>query len=131
MYKPLACVAILFVAAASIAAPVSPGNLHVLEAKGGAEEIKAEPTDVIELRIPNPALAKRVHDVDVTTAGDGILAGVANTSDKKPGSDRISIFVGLKGAARSATITYSYKDGDDKEHKGKVTVQVIKKGTDK
>jgi hypothetical protein len=43
-----------------------------------------------------------------------------------PGGDRISIFVGLKSAFRSGTVEYSYKDGDEKEHKCKLTVQVIK-----
>lgn len=127
MHRILGCFALLTLASAVVAAPVTPGELHVVPAKGGDKEIKAQVNDVIEARIPNPALPKRVHDVDVTVGGDGVLAGVVNTKDPKLiGSDRISIFVGLKGAARSATITYSYKDGDGKEHKGKVLIQVTK-----
>ncbi|HLJ98092.1 MAG TPA: hypothetical protein VKU02_33340 [Gemmataceae bacterium] len=101
---------------------------HIVQSKEGDQEVKAQPNDVVEIRIPNPALPKRIHDLDLNTAGDGVLARVVNTSDPKlVGSDRISVFVGLKEAARSATAGYSYTDGEGKEHRGNVIVQVIKK----
>jgi hypothetical protein len=128
MCKLLACFVFLVLVSAVTAAPVHPGTLHVVYAKDGDQEIKAQPKDMVEIRIPNPVGPTRVHDLDVDKEGDGILAGVVNTSDpKEKGSDRISIFVGLEGTARSATVTYSYKDGKEKDHKGRVIIQVIKK----
>jgi hypothetical protein len=132
MHKILASCVLFVVGTAVLAAPKIPGMLHIVRSKDGDQQVKAQPNDMVEIRIPNPTLPKGVHDLDVTTAGDGVLAGVVNTRDPKlVGSDRISIFVGLKGAARSGTVTYSYKDGEEKEHKGKVIIQVIKKEEDK
>jgi hypothetical protein len=128
MSKFLACFVCVGLAASLVGAPVIPGTIHVVQAKDGDQEIKAQPKDVVEVRISNPVLPKRVHDLDVDTGGDGIMAGVVNTRDPKlVGSDRISIFVGLKGSARSATVNYSYKDGGETEHKGKIIIQVIRK----
>ena len=128
MMKALFVSSVLMVAVGAVAAgPIIPGKLHRLEIKGGDAEIKVEPTDVIELRIPNPALAKKVHDVDVKVEGDAIFGGAANTSEPKlVGSDRISIFIGLTPAPKASAVVYSYKDGSGTEHKGKVTIHVIK-----
>jgi len=109
------------------AAPVIPGTVHEVAAPGD-KITRAMPNDVVQIHIPNPALAKTVTDVDVAVSGDTVLAGVANTVNPKGpfGGGRITIFVGLKGEFRSGTVTYSYKDGAGKEHKGKVTIQVTK-----
>ena len=127
MTRLFVCVVVLMAAGALSAAPTVPGKLHVEIAKAGDVEIKVQPTDVIELRIPNPALAKKVRDLDVAAQGDAIFAGAVNTSDPKvPGSGRISLFIGLKSAFRSGTVEFSYKDGNDKEHKGKLIIYVTK-----
>src|SRR5262249_10627771 len=111
--------------------PITPRTLHAVNAKDGDETIEAMPMDMAEIRIPNPALRKRVSGLNVDVEGGASLAGVVNTSDKgKAGSDRISIFVSVKASARSGVVTYSYKDGDGKAHKGKVTIQIIKKKGD-
>jgi len=57
---------------------------------------------------------------------------VVNGSDPKLiGGGWISIIVSLKSAARSGKVAFSYKDGDGKDHKGTVVIQVIKAEKDK
>jgi hypothetical protein len=133
MHKAFASFALLFLATALTAAPVIPGDLHVVEAKDGDQpDVKAQVNEVVEVRINDPVTAKRVSDVNVDVKGDANLAGVVNGHDPKPiGGGWISIIVGLKGAARSGEVKYSYKDGEGKEHEGRVVVQVIKEEKDK
>jgi hypothetical protein len=106
-------------------AQVFPGKLHVVTEC--EKEVKAEPNDMVEIQISNPALPVRVHDLHVEAKADAVLSGVVNTTNGLPGGDRISIFIGLKAAARSGVVEFSYKDGENKEHKCKTVIQVIKK----
>ena len=80
-----------------------PGSLDVVDVHTRTEsyqfdrELEAKVNDVIEVRIPNPAFPIRVHDLEVKTEADAILAGIVeHIRAKKVGSDRISIFVSLE-----------------------------------
>ena len=120
---PIACVSLLIAMTRLDGAQEIPGKLHVVV--DCEKEIKAMPNDMVEIQIPNPALPVRVHDLRVEAKADAVLAGVVDTTNGLPGGDRVSIYIGLKSTARSGTVEYSYKDGDNKEHKCKTIIQVM------
>lgn len=115
---------LLLLATTAYAAKVTPGELRVVDAC--QQDIQAQPTDMIEIRIPNPALPMTVHDLDVDPTGAAVIAGVVHTTNGLPGGDRISIFVNLKSDFRSGTLEYSYKDGTNQQHTCKLNIQIIK-----
>ena len=49
------------------------------------KEIKAKPGDIVEIHIPNPALARRVSDLDVTVTGGSKLAGAVEAERTEGG----------------------------------------------
>src|SRR5271157_441564 len=72
---------------------IVPGTLVVVGVKHGTGDVKAKASDLIEFQIANPALAKRVTNVNVTTEGAVRKAAVVNTGVGIPGGSKISVFV--------------------------------------
>jgi hypothetical protein len=124
MKRLLSACVLLLMTSTLHAEQVIPGALHVIT--DCKKEVKAKPKDMVEIRIPNPVLPMRVHDLHVEATADAVLAGVVETTNGLPGGDRISIFVGLASTARSGKVAYAYKDGDNKEHKCEIIIQVIR-----
>ena len=121
-----ALIAFLFIALVASAAPVVPGTVHML--KDGDKEVKAKAGDIVVARIPNPALAKMVSDLDITVTGGAKLAGAVNASDVRdgrsvPGSGHIRIYVTVE---KAGALEYSYKDGAGETHKKKIMIHLEK-----
>lgn len=122
-----AALCFLSVAALLHADHINPGEIHVLQA--GDKEVKARPGDMVVARIPNPALAKMVSDVDVSASGAAKFVSAINASDSVqgrpvPGSGHIRLYIMVREGYRSGTVEYSYKDGAGMVHRVKLRIQV-------
>lgn len=126
MLKASLTIALAIIAVSVQAKPQTPAELHIVS-KCKSEDVDAKPKDLVEIRISNPVLPVRVHDLDVEVRGGAILVAIVNTTNGLPGGDRISIFVRLNSSDRSGSVEYSYKDGEEKEHKCRVLIQIHNK----
>ncbi len=125
----LSCSALLVLAAAVAAAPVTPGDQQSISNNDGEKELKVKPNDCVQVQITSPSRKKKgVFDLDVTADGDVIVAGAWSTVDPHlvTADGAIMIQAGLKPNADSGTIAYTYKDGEGKKHEGKVLIRVEK-----
>jgi hypothetical protein len=127
MARILSVIAFMFCAALVYADPVTPGEIQIVQA--GDKEAKAKPGDIVAIRIPNPALAKMVSDLDVSAKAGAKFVGAVNANDKRdgkniPGSTHILVYVAIEKGNRSGTVEYSYKDGAGTEHKHKLMIQI-------
>ena len=127
MFRCLAVALCMSISAALYADHVNPGEIHALEV--GAKEVKARPGDMVVARIPNPALAKMVSDVEVSASGAAKFVSAMNASDSiqgrpVPGSGHIRLYIMVREGYRSGTVDYSYKDGTGMVHRVKLRIQV-------
>jgi len=130
MSRCLSIALVLVFAAFIHADPVNPGEIHVLQA--GDKAVTAKPGDIIVARIPNPALPKMVHDLDITASGAAKVVGVVNAADvingrPAAGSGHIKIYIAVEKDQTCGAVMYSYKDGAGKEYKQKLAIQIESK----
>jgi hypothetical protein len=118
---------VLMAAAGAWADSVTLGELHTLTPEN--KTIAAKPKDLVEIHIPNPALAQRVSDLEIKAAGGVKLVGAVNAErlvdgHPVPGGSYIQIVASVEKGVRSGTLDYSYKDGAGTKHEYRVVVQI-------